>query len=179
LLLFSLHVVWAALGGALILKDKLPVRTWAMVAVGVASAVAVFAGGGHGGGEGAGSLYVRAKRAQRGAAQIGHLRQKRIKGGLAQRGAERPSRPPRLRVTRGAGGGRLRKMRASEGVVGGRPPEPPLLPARLHICSAAHVHVCSAAHVFNRTCARPLTCSAAHVLGRSCVHTRSVAHAAH
>jgi drug/metabolite transporter (DMT)-like permease len=49
LLLFSLHVVWAALGGALFLRDHLPKRTWAMVAVGLGSAVAIFLGGGHGG----------------------------------------------------------------------------------------------------------------------------------
>jgi hypothetical protein len=37
----------------------------------------------------------------------------------------------------------LRQKRASERVVGGRPPEPPLRPARLHTCSAAHVlHTC-------------------------------------
>jgi hypothetical protein len=47
---------------------------------------------------------------------------------------------------------RLWQMRAESRVVGGRPPEPPLLPARSHMCSA---------------CAQPHTCSAAHVLGRT------------
>jgi len=57
LLLFSLHTVWASLGGCLFLRDKLPLRTFAMVLVGVGSAVAVFAGGGHGDGEsGEGSI---------------------------------------------------------------------------------------------------------------------------
>jgi hypothetical protein len=68
----------------------------------------------------------------------------------------------------------LRQERAESRAVGGRPPEPPLRPARSHMCSAALVlgrtcarpHLCSAALVLGRTCARPHLCSAAQVLGR-------------
>ena len=57
LLLFSLHIVWAALGGCVFLHDRLPPRPICMVLVGLGSAVAVFVGGGHGGGDdGGGSI---------------------------------------------------------------------------------------------------------------------------
>jgi hypothetical protein len=53
-----------------------------------------------------------------------------------------------------------RQKRADSRAVGGRPPEPPPRPARLHTRSVAHA--------LGRTCARPHMCSAAHVLGRTC-----------
>jgi ribosome biogenesis protein ERB1 len=85
-------------------------------------------------------LYVRAKRARRSATK---------RPSAAERGA-----------AGGAGEGRLRENRASEGIVGGRPPEPPPLPARSLMCSAAHV--------LGRACSRPRMFSTAHVLGRAC-----------
>jgi drug/metabolite transporter (DMT)-like permease len=42
LVIFSLHAVWAAIGGWLFMADKLPPRTIVMVAVGMASAIAIF-----------------------------------------------------------------------------------------------------------------------------------------
>jgi hypothetical protein len=49
----------------------------------------------------------------------------------------------------------LRQKRASEGVVGGRPPDPPLLPERLGCTCARSPHMRSAAHALGRrTCAR-------------------------
>jgi hypothetical protein len=109
------------------------------------------------------NVYVRAKRAQRrarapkktikatkarpaatkaskAAAEAGYRRGSRKE----ERG--RPKRPPATSAYRRSWRGRLREKRASEGVVGGRPPEPPrcrrgrtrahVLP---HMCSA-HVH---------------------------------------
>jgi drug/metabolite transporter (DMT)-like permease len=46
LVLFSMHTAWAAIGGWLFVGDKLPLRTIAMVGVGIASAVAIFIWGG-------------------------------------------------------------------------------------------------------------------------------------
>ena len=47
--------------------------------------------------------------------------------------AKATARLRRKRVAGGAGGGRLRQKRAESRAVGGRPPEPPLRPARSHM----------------------------------------------
>jgi hypothetical protein len=64
----------------------------------------------------------------------------------------------------------LLRKRASAGVVGGRPPEPPLRPARsqrvLDRSWALSLMYSAAQHVLGRTTCAPLMCSAAqHVLG--------------
>jgi hypothetical protein len=85
------------------------------------------------------------------------------------------------------GGALLRRKRASEGVVGGRPPEPPPRPARLPMllaqrraCKTVYGRVGGfredhqtppaagdVALVLGRTCARPHKCSLAQVLART------------
>lgn len=55
LLLFSLHVVWGALGGRVLLGDELPMKTCVMVLLGLGSAIATFLGDRHSGGEGIGT----------------------------------------------------------------------------------------------------------------------------
>lgn len=51
LLLFSLHVVWGALGGRVLLGDELPMKTGVMVLLGMGSAIATFLGDRQSGGE--------------------------------------------------------------------------------------------------------------------------------
>jgi len=56
MLFFSLHILWAAVGGWLLLGDKLPIKTICMVVIGVGCAIVTFLegriqdGGSHGGG---------------------------------------------------------------------------------------------------------------------------------
>jgi hypothetical protein len=65
-------------------------------------------------------------------------RQKRVTGGRAKKSEATPTDHLRQkRVTGEAGEGLLLEKRASEGVVGGRPPEPPPRPARSHMRSVA------------------------------------------
>jgi hypothetical protein len=67
-------------------------------------------------------------------------------------------------------GALLRRKRASEGVVGGRPPEPPLRPARSSTCAAERM--CSRAHVRPSACAAERMCGRAHVRSSACAVER-------
>jgi hypothetical protein len=120
--------------------------------------------------------YVRAKRARERSERDEGPLPRREGARLKRGGASEASEKKELLFCGGRGrersereeGALLRRERAGTGAVGGRPPEPPLRPARSH--RLAHVlgrtgsHMCSAAQA--RSCARPHRL--AHVLGHTC-----------
>jgi hypothetical protein len=128
------------------------------------------------GDEGRRRMCVPTRSAARARARKKHLRQKRASEGAGGGARERSECEPRGSLSRQKrarggwrgherseceGGALPRQKRASEGVVGGRPPEPPPRPARLHARSVARARA--------RLHARALGCTRAPPTDSSCL----------